>query len=343
MRVISFEQYFLSTDRRPLIDVRSPGEFVKGHVPGAINLPIFSNEERAEIGTLYKQKSKKAAVMRGLDAAGHKLTWYVKQAQQLINGKSIAIHCWRGGKRSSSMATLLSFMGFDVVLMEGGYKAYRNHILNTFKVQQLNLHILGGRTGSGKTKVLKALEAEGEQIIDLEGLANHKGSAFGAMGELPQPTVEQFENNLFEHFRHLDTYRRVWVENESKNIGRVYVPDGFWQQMTEAVLFEIEPSLEQRISFLIEEYGAFPKEELLASLFNIQKRLGGQHVKRAKTAVEEGQLEIATEIALKYYDKAYDMATSKKTFKERHVIDIQHFDYKNTALQLIELSDKYAY
>ncbi|MEM1122557.1 MAG: tRNA 2-selenouridine(34) synthase MnmH, partial [Bacteroidota bacterium] len=227
----------LTLDKKlPLFDVRSPAEFAKGHIPDAVNLPLFTNEERGIVGTIYKKENPRKAMLQGLEFVGPKMRWLIEAVEKVTTNKQIAVHCWRGGKRSGSVAWLLGMAGLEVHTINGGYKAYRTHILNTFFEQKLNLVVLGGKTGCGKTKILKAIRAAGEQVIDLEGLANHKGSAFGFIGEPCPPTVEQFENNLFHQFSQLDLDRRIWVENESKRIGKVLIPQGFWEQMKAAPL-----------------------------------------------------------------------------------------------------------
>jgi tRNA 2-selenouridine synthase len=302
VKTLQIKDFLALQPDRILLDVRTPAEFEHAHLPGAENLPLFSNEERAEVGTLYKQVSPEKAFLRGLDMAGAKMSWYVKEAYRLAPGRKVAVHCWRGGKRSASLGTLLAFSGFDVCLLAGGYKAYRNHILEEFVQRKTRFVVIGGKTGSGKTEILKQLAALGEQIIDLEGLANHKGSAFGALGQKPQPGVEQFENNLFQIFNRLDPGRRVWVENESRSIGRVFIPQGFWDQMKASPLMRLDVPFEERTRFLIEGYGAFHAAELEACLAKIEKRMGGQNVKTALDAFQKGDLQTATEIALHYYD-----------------------------------------
>ena len=209
MKRITAEEIFQLEPDRMLLDVRTPAEFAQGHVPGAQNLPLFSDEERAEVGTLYKQVNPERAFLRGLDLAGAKMSWYVREAMRLAPNRKVAVHCWRGGQRSGSLATLLSFAGFDVQVVQGGYKAYRTHVLEQFALRKSKFVVLGGKTGSGKTEILKQLASLGEQVIDLEALANHKGSAFGALGEEPQPRVEQFENNLFAILKKMDHQRRI--------------------------------------------------------------------------------------------------------------------------------------
>lgn len=293
--------------------MRSPGEFAKGHWPGALNLPLFDNEERAEVGTLYKQESPEAAFMRGLELAGQKLRWYVERAQELAPSSTVAVHCWRGGQRSQSMAWLLSKRFQEVQVVAGGYKGIRNAgraYLNEFSRP---LVVLGGSTGSGKTKVLQALHQQGETIVDLEGLARHKGSAFGALGESAQPTVEQFENDLFHAFLQLDAHspRSIWLEDESKAIGRVYLPNELWQKMMAAPLVQLDLPEEWRIENLVEDYASYDIAALRSSFERIRKRLGGQNVKAALQALDQQDFTTAAAIALRYYDKAYRHSLKK--------------------------------
>ena len=326
----------------PLLDVRSPGEFEAGHIPGALSLPLFSDEERAIVGTLYKQKGPEIAFQKGLEVAGQKLPWYVEEARRLVPGsQKIAVHCWRGGQRSGSLAWLLSFSGFDVSVLEGGYKAYRRYIHEQFGERPFRSVVLGGATGSGKTAVLKALREMGEQVLDLEGIAHHKGSAFGALGETPQPNVEQFENELFHAFKALDTDRRVWVENESRSIGRVFLPEGLWHRLQRSPLVQLEVPFENRVAYLVEVYGTFPVGSLEASFLRIEKKLGGQHLKTALQALQSGDYATAAAIALKYYDKTYAYTTSKGDFDPIiHLYDSSK-DHTQTALRLKQLADEH--
>lgn len=334
-------QAFLSDlPSRPVLDVRTPAEFDQGHIPGAFNLPLFTNDERAVVGTLYKQVSPEAAFLRGLDFAGAKMSWYVKEAIRICPSRKIAVHCWRGGKRSGSLATLLHFSGFDVTVLKGGYKAYRSQVLEGFAQQNLKFVVLGGKTGSGKTDVLHHLSQLGEQVLDLEAIARHKGSAFGSLGELPQPTVEQFENDLSEAIRQLDCRRRVWVENESRSIGRAFIPQGCWINMKSSPLIHLEVPLEQRVQRLVADYGHFPTGELEAALEKIERKLGGQHVKTAREALLAGDLETATKIALVYYDKSYLHATAQGNFSQTLHLEADMMDPATTARTLVELADQ---
>ncbi len=322
-------------DRFQLLDVRTPAEFEKGHIPGAKNLPLFSNEERAIVGTCFKKDGPEEAFLKGLELVGPNMTFFVKKANELAPRKKIAIHCWRGGKRSGSMAWLLDQAGFDVAVLEGGYKAYRTYILQQFGSLPLQLIMLGGKTGSGKSVILEFLEKKGQQIIDLEGLANHKGSAFGTIGEYTQPTVEQFENTLFELLLQLDCSKPVWVENESRGIGKIYLPEGFWKQMKNAPLVNIEVPLNNRLDHLVQIYGTTNLEELKEAFQKIKKRLGGKHLKEAINYIDHNNLKEAAAIALRYYDKTYTYNLSKNQAPKIYQLDFEHMNFDIIANSLI--------
>ena len=295
----------------PLLDVRSPSEYAQGHIPGAVCLPLFDDEERKVVGTLYKKSGREAAILEGLDFAGKKLRAFVKQARKAIPGKKLLMHCWRGGMRSESMAWLLNLAGFDVCLLKGGYKAYRRHVLSLWE-KPANILILSGKTGTGKTEILKYMLELGQQVIDLEGIAHHKGSAFGAIGESPQPTSEQFENDLADQWMLLDPSRPVWLEDESHSIGSVFIPHTLYQQMNLARVARLDMPKDLRVKRLIIDYAGFPKELLLHSVGKIQKRLGGQNTKAATEAIERDDFATAIAIVLDYYDKAYTYDLGKR-------------------------------
>lgn len=318
------------------MDVRTPAEYAQGHIPGALNLPLFSNEERAVVGTIYKQENPEKALLQGLDFVGVKMTDFIEKANILAPQKAIIIHCWRGGKRSSSMAWLLDLAGFDVQVLKGGYKAYKRYIQDQMQHRVFNFSVLGGRTGSGKTLILKALKEAGEQVIDLEKLAHHKGSAFGWLGEAAQPSTEQFENDLFEQLSALNPKRRIWVENESRNIGGVYLPDPFWIQMKKSPVINIEIPFDERVQILVDEYAQYPKEQLLFSFYKIKKRLGGQNMKEVETALIENDFDKAAQIALKYYDKSYQFLLETNKAPVIHMLPFEAFDPEKNARSLIK-------
>ena len=295
----------------PLIDVRSPGEFKQGHIPNAINLPLFTDAERAVIGTLYKQNGHDAAVLEGLRIVGPKMAPLVEEATRIAPDKKLRVHCWRGGMRSNSVAWLFRQAGFKVEVLAGGYKNYRQQVLSSL-AKPLPLVVLSGSTGSGKTYILHELKILGEQVIDLEGLAHHKGSAFGALGQGQQPSIEQFENNLCVEIGQFDLNKPIWIEDEARKIGSVFIQDHLWNQMKQAPLFNLDIPISERLDFLVKEYGHFEKEALGASILKIQKRLGGQHVKACFEALELGNLHFVAEVTLRYYDQTYAFGQSKR-------------------------------
>lgn len=304
-QLIDIEEFVKLDDKAVILDVRSPAEFAKAHISHAINLPLFSDEERATVGTLYKQVDPDTAFLKGLEFAGAKMRSYVEQARINAPENKIILHCWRGGQRSASMAWLLEKAGFQVQVLKGGYKAYRQYLHAYFENGTYQLRVLGGPTGSGKTLILNELQQLGEFVLDLENIACHKGSSFGALGNAPQPSVEQFENILFNNLSKFPQDQLIWVENESKGIGRIFLPTPFYIRLRNAPMIQLEMPIEWRIENLIEEYGQFSQKELEDAFVRIQKRLGGQHLQKALAALKEDDLDTAARIALVYYDKTY--------------------------------------
>jgi tRNA 2-selenouridine synthase len=295
----------------PVADVRSPGEFAAGHIPGAVNIPLFDDEQRAEVGTVFKREGNKQAVLRGIDLAAPDMSARLRKALDLASGGKLLVHCWRGGMRSEAMAWLFSQGGIDTSLLEGGYKAYRHHILSDLGRERKFL-ILGGLTGSGKTGILRYMKNAGEQVTDLEGLASHRGSAFGALGQDPQPTSEHFANMLYDDLAAMRDDKPVWIEDESRNIGTVFMPDSFFLRMQTAPVIALMMSIETRMPRLLEEYTTFPAEEIMASVIRISKRLGGDRTREAVDALRNGDYPTAIRITLEYYDKAYHYGLSKR-------------------------------
>ncbi len=317
----------------PIIDVRTPAEFAQGHIPNAQNIPLFTNEERHEVGLCYKQKGKDAAVKLGLKYVGPKLELFVESSEQFSQNKQVVIHCWRGGMRSRSMAWLLKTSGFEIQIIEGGYKVYRNAILDQFKAPQ-SLISLGGYTGSGKTQILHALKELGEPTIDLEGLANHKGSAFGILGK--QPSSEHFENTVAYELIRLKNKGPIWIEDESRNIGKVFLPNDLKNQMNSSPLVVVNKPNNRRIKALCEDYGKVSIDSLILDFKKIEKRLGGQHVKAAIEYLENNDLVSACKIALNYYDKAYEHALQRSDRKPTFTFPIEQLSNIQVAEKLIE-------
>ncbi len=288
----------------PLLDTRSPGEYTTGHIPGAISFPLFTDDERAQVGTCYKHQGPELAIELGLELIGPKMVSFVRQAKTIAPDRQVRIHCWRGGMRSSSMAWLLETAGLKVDLLEGGYKAFR-HWCRSTQASPKPIVTLGGMTGTGKTNLLYELAAQGAQILDLEKIANHRGSSYGALGLPPQPSQEQFDNDLAIAWHQLSADRPIWIEAESRRIGVCRVPDEIFLPMQAAPVLQVERSLDERLAILEQVYGDSDPADLILATERIAKRLGGQQAQLAIDSIQSGDLKPAIAIALDYYDKTY--------------------------------------
>lgn len=313
----------------PVFDARSEGEYGHAHIPGAFSLPIFSNEERRIIGTAYKQQSREEAIRLGLGYFGGQLLKHVDRAEAFLKAgdyksRTVLLHCWRGGMRSSAMAWLLDLYGYKVYLLQGGYKAYRNWVLQQFDLPY-RLHILSGQTGSNKTGTLKALQNLGEAVIDLEGLASHRGSAFGHLGLGAQPGQEQFENLLAAALYRCRTShpgKAIWMEDESQRIGQVNIHPALFRQMREQDILLLQIPFEKRLDFLVSTYGIYDVAELVRSTERIQKKLGGPEYREALVCLEEKRIRDAFHILLQYYDRLYSKSRGKREVRLSKAIPI---------------------
>ena len=333
---IHINQFLELAKQHPVIDVRSPGEFNHAHIPGVYSLPLFSDEERKIVGTAYKQQSREEAIKIGLDFFGVKMRKMVEGVEEIIGNRQkatgnndtplpiancILIHCWRGGMRSAAVAWLLDLYGHKVYTLVGGYKKFRNYVLDIFKLP-FQFKILGGYTGSGKTELLKALKEKGEPVIDLEGIANHKGSAFGNIGMPEQPGQEMFENLLAtELFKKLtdgcypmagETVNGqpkpdnvIWLEDESQRIGQVNIPNELWNNMRKSPVYFLDIPFEERLKHIVQEYGQLDPEKVADAIGRISQKLGNLNAKTAILLLKEGKITESLDILLKYYDKHY--------------------------------------
>ena len=336
-KVIPLKEFVALSETSILIDVRSPKEYKKGHILGAVNLPLFNDEERAEVGTLYVRTSREEAIEKGLEIVGPKMHQFIKQIRALQDGqnKVLCIYCWRGGMRSNSMAWLMSMYGFKVRLLDGGYKSYRKGLTELLDAHQWNFKILGGMTGCGKTDVLHAMKDQGAQVLDLEGLAHHKGSAFGHMGMEEQPTTESFENSIYHEFLTFDPNSTVWMEGESRSIGSVFIPESLFTRMRSCTNLLYQIPEERRLDRLCQDYGCFDKEMLVLCFQKIQKRLGFDQVKIAIEYLEQDNIREAARIALRYYDKSYQHCFDQRSQEGIQVLVFEEDDPTMAASEII--------
>ena len=338
---INIEDFLVLGKEHPVLDVRSPGEYGHAHIPGAISLPLFSNEERKVVGTAFKQESKEKAVKLGLDFFGVKMVKIVEEVEALckvrdknyevpsedklgaLDSNIVLVHCWRGGMRSAGVAWLLDLYGFKVFTLVGGYKVYRKWVLQQFE-KRYSFNILGGYTGSGKTEILQALHKKNELVIDLEKLASHKGSAFGRLGQPIQPSQEMFENLLATALKNteerkekqVDSYSKtscIWLEDESQRIGEVNIPNSLFSQMRDKPIYFLDIPFKERLNFIATHYGKFDKIELVNSIIRIKKRLGGLETKTAINFLIEDNIKDGFAVLLTYYDKSYDKSLQIRT------------------------------
>ena len=325
--------------RLPVLDVRSPGEFAIGHIPHAHSFPLFDDNERAEIGTIYKQVGQLEAMSRGMDFVGPKVGRMFSEGIALAKEGQLLVHCWRGGKRSESVAGLLSVSGLKITLLEGGYKQYRNWVLSQFP-KPYDIAIVGGMTGSGKTEVLHALRDMGENTVDLEHLADHRGSAFGRIGATRNVTFTQFENDLATELSALPK-RLLWLEDESRGLGSLQIPNAFWLQMVSSTVFVIELPRSVRMQRLMADYGHFPKELLEQSILKLTRRLGGLRTQETLQALAQDDGYKVMDILLEYYDRAYQHVVAGRGAKTTVSIPFDSFDAQAIAGTLRESCKNY--
>jgi tRNA 2-selenouridine synthase len=323
----------------PVVDVRSPSEFASGHIPGAFNIPLFNDKERETVGIKYKKEGISSAIITGLELTGHSMHEKLREALKIAREGKILVHCWRGGMRSEAMAWLFSLGDLNPAVLEGGYKSYRHHVLESLSHKRKSI-ILGGMTGSSKTHILGQIKSLGHQVIDLEEIANHKGSAFGALGQLPQPTTEQFANLLFDQWKKVDDNLPLWLEDESLNIGNVFMSDAFYLNMKTSPVIVLLLDIEKRLPRLILEYSGYPKELLIESINRISKRMGGDKARDAISAIENDDFGKAIEITLKYYDKAYMFGIRQKPVENVIYVEADTDDIESNTLKVLEAANK---
>ena len=357
---INVEEFLQLSATHPVLDVRSPGEYLHAHIPGAYSLPLFTDEERKIVGTVYTQENKEKAIKLGLQYFGGKMVTLVEEVEKIVlqyktpakefsdisnadTSKIVFIHCWRGGMRSAGVAWLLDLYGFKVVTLIGGYKAYRNWVLKQFE-PNYNIRVVSGYTGSGKTKLLLALKQQGKSIIDLEALASHKGSAFGDLGMLPQPSQEMFENELSQKLHEINKNDDlVFMEDESQRIGLVNIPTVFFKQMETCPILFFDIPFEERLNNIVEEYGVHKTADLVNAIMRIKKKLGATETKNAITHLIENNTKECFRGLLTYYDKWYLKGLLKRETQLPSIttIKVSTIDaVKNAKLLIYELTQQ---
>ena len=333
MPTISIDEFLALREQGfPIVDARSEGEFEEGHIKGAINLPLLNNEHRALVGTAYKVSGRELAIQKGFELAGPEFARIFKHGRKLAFQKKILVYCWRGGLRSKILSWVLSFTEAEIYVLENGYKNYRKRISEITETPYKFI-VLGGKTGTGKTEVLHLLKASGEQILDIEALANHKGSSFGALGMLPQSNQEHFENCIGEELLKLDYQKRIWIENESRLIGHLVLPLSIFKAIKESELVELDIPLETRIARLENEYACFESSLLEAAIVRLQKRLGGLRYKMALEALAEKDNKKWIQLVLEYYDSTYAFGLSER----KGPIVKQTWNWENPKDSLLQL------
>lgn len=315
IQTVDIHTFLKMAENLPMLDARSEGEYAQGHICGAVSFPILNNEERALVGTCYKQQGHDEAVLLGYKLAGPKFAGFIAKAYADFPEKKLLVHCFRGGLRSKIMAWVLHTAGFDITLLKGGYKVYRNFVLELLE-EPLQLYVIGGYTGSAKTDILNELKTYGEQIIDIEALANHRGSAYGAIQLPPQPSNEQFENELADAIRKSNRNKPIWIEDESRKTGTVVLPTSIYEQKLAAPLFLIEKSKQERINYIKQTYGQYPVQDLVNSTQRLEKKLGNLRMREAVNAIINGDYDLWLDIVLAYYDSTYQFGIDKRKMEQ---------------------------
>lgn len=349
IKKITINDFISISEKHPIIDVRSPGEYHQAHIPGAHNIPLFTDDERRIVGTTYKQQGKQKAIKIGLDYFGPKMKTNIEAFEKIkkqtqSDSNTVIIHCWRGGMRSAGMAWLFDLYGFDVLIIAGGYKAYRKWVLDKFETHY-DIKVLGGYTGSAKTELLQELKIHHHQIIDLEGLARHKGSAFGGIGMPEQPTQEMFENMLALELSKKkvdDKPASFWLEDESQRIGRLNIPHSLWKTIRKSPLYFIEIDFENRLEFIYNYYGKKDEQSLINAILRIQKRLGPNETKTTINLILENKTKEAFRELLKYYDKTYVKSLNNRPEENNpiHKINMPSTDVHQNYILLQESINK---
>ncbi|WP_087974723.1 tRNA 2-selenouridine(34) synthase MnmH [Oceanobacillus rekensis] len=333
---ISIEDLLSSknTGELTVIDVRSPSEFKDATIPGSINIPFFNDEERAEVGTIYKQVNPQAAKDRGLEIVSAKLPDFIKQFKELEGNK--AVFCWRGGMRSRTSATVLSLMGIKAYRLNGGYRSYRNWVVD--RLETINWKpdalVLNGYTGSGKTSLLQRLHEANYPVIDLEGLANHRGSIFGQIGLEPN-NQKKFDALLMEDLLRLQHSPYVLIEGESRRIGKVTIPDFLLDKKDTGIQLIVDIPIEERVIHILDDYRPWEHEqECIEAFSRIKRRIHTPIANQIESDLKSGNYSSGVRLLLEYYyDPLYDHTANQIPDKQKVRIKAKNVDEAVTILQ----------
>ncbi len=338
MSTLSYEN-ILKLNNKIYVDVRSPLEFKESTIPGAINIPVLLNEERERVGTLYVGKKLNESKLFAIESISKRLPEIFKKFLELKKEyENIIVFCSRGGYRSKSIVSLLNSIDISVSRIDGGYKSYRNYVLDNMDklISTVTPIVLYGNTGCGKTKILQELKIRDYPVIDLEGLANHRGSILGSVGLDEQPRQKMFESLLFEElYKYQNSY--IFLEGESKRIGKVLIPESLYEKMANNINIKIESDIDYRVNLLVDEYASTDNKEEIANAISLLKKfISNEHLNDLLNALEEDDYEyIARQLCINYYDIRYKNRVKNFDF------NFYNEDPVKTADEIIEKTSIY--
>lgn len=331
LEILDFSAYSL------IVDARSPREFAEDHLPGAVNLPVVDDQQFAEVGTLHRTDAFRAYQV-GVEHSMRNIANQLPQVATVGAKDRFLVYCFRGGKRSKLWADTLRTIGYHVDVLRGGWKSYRRWVINalTSLPRQLNLVVVTGPTGAGKTRLLQALRDQGEQVVDLEALAGHRGSLIGAIPATVQPTQKQFDSDLLQALRSLDPSRRIWIEDESKKIGNVQLPEALHSAIQFAPRLEVTADMAQRVLLWREDYPNLAADpvQMVSTLAAIRPLVGGEEYAAWQTLALESKVdELFERVMVKHYDPCYARTAKRSHSPQASTIQLHLADMSTAGLQ----------
>ena len=327
-----------------IIDVRSPLEFIEDHIVGAINCPVLSDLERQKVGTIYKKESSFKAKIIGSSLTAKNIAFHIENNFMEKKGSwQPLIYCWRGGQRSKAFSIVLSEVGWRTNQLKGGYKEYRNQVINFLDNigPKLKITLISGKTGSAKTKILKSIENEGGQILDLEGLANHKGSLLGKIPDLIQPSQKFFESLIFNKIQNLNLKDKIYIEAESSKIGNIHIPKSIWKKMIKSPRIEISANVELRAKFLVSDYDYMCNNPTLINpiIKGLKNRLSKKLFDEWTNLIDRKKwFDLTKSFLENHYDPSYSSNTIKndrKVIKKITATSLNNSDIKDIAKKIL--------